>query len=133
MRGTFGDLVARGLTGVELVTSGAHPGLKAEIAPGPAPHDSVPDPLRGESDESDAEGLLAVGEGAAAQHHGIYTYDQPGPTGVDVQFDRVVEVLEAKLPKVADHLAQAREEILAFTSFPSSCGSRSGRTTPMSG
>ena len=41
-------------------------------------------------------------------------YDQPGPEAVHAQFDRVVEDLDAKLPKVADHLAAAREDILAF-------------------
>ncbi len=34
------------------------------------------------------------------------------------QFDRVVDALAEKLPTVADHLEQARADILAFTTFP---------------
>ena len=34
------------------------------------------------------------------------------------QFDRVVNALTEKLPTVADHLEQARADILAFTAFP---------------
>ena len=34
------------------------------------------------------------------------------------QFDRVVDALTDKLPAVADHLENARADILAFTAFP---------------
>ena len=34
------------------------------------------------------------------------------------QFDRVVDALTDKLPAVAEHLEQARADILAFTAFP---------------
>ena len=34
------------------------------------------------------------------------------------QFDRVVDALTDKLPAVADHLEDARADILAFTAFP---------------
>jgi putative transposase len=37
---------------------------------------------------------------------------------VHAQFDRVVEALAEKLPKVAKHLEEARPDILAFTAFP---------------
>jgi transposase-like protein len=47
-------------------------------------------------------------------------YDQPDAESVHAQFDRVVDALAEKLPKVADHLdhARARADILAFTAFP---------------
>ena len=45
-------------------------------------------------------------------------YDQPDAEAVHAQFDRVVEALAEKLPKVAEHLEQARTDILAFTAFP---------------
>lgn len=45
-------------------------------------------------------------------------YDQPDAAGVHAQFDRVLDALAEKLPKVADHLEAAREDILAFTPFP---------------
>jgi putative transposase len=38
--------------------------------------------------------------------------------GVHAQFDRVVDALADKLPAVAEHLEQARADILAFTAFP---------------
>lgn len=34
------------------------------------------------------------------------------------QFDRVIDTLHEKLPKVADHLDAARPDVLAFTAFP---------------
>ncbi|GAA2903012.1 hypothetical protein GCM10010472_71530 [Pseudonocardia halophobica] len=34
------------------------------------------------------------------------------------QFDRVLDTLADKLPKVAEHLDTARTDVLAFTSFP---------------
>jgi putative transposase len=40
---------------------------------------------------------------------------------VHAQFDRVVAALQAKLPTAGEHLAQAREQLLAFTGFPREC------------
>jgi putative transposase len=37
---------------------------------------------------------------------------------VHAQFDRVVDALAEKLPSVAEHLEEARADILAFTAFP---------------
>jgi len=45
-------------------------------------------------------------------------YDQPDAASVHTQFDRLVETVADKLPKVSDHLEQARADVLAFTSFP---------------
>jgi transposase-like protein len=45
-------------------------------------------------------------------------YDQPDAASVHAQFDRIVDALAGKLPAVADHLETARDDILAFTSFP---------------
>jgi hypothetical protein len=45
-------------------------------------------------------------------------YDQPDATSVHAQFDRVLDTLTDKLPKVAEHLDTARVDVLAFTSFP---------------
>jgi len=45
-------------------------------------------------------------------------YDQPDKGAVNDQFARIVDALAGKLPAVADHLEAAREDILAFTSFP---------------
>ena len=45
-------------------------------------------------------------------------YDQPDAQAVHAQFDRVLEGLHDKLPAVAEHLEDARADILAFTIFP---------------
>jgi putative transposase len=37
---------------------------------------------------------------------------------VHAQFDRVIDTLQEKLPKVAEHLETARPDVLAFTAFP---------------
>ena len=51
-----------------------------------------------------------------AMLHSIY--DQPDAAAVHAQFDRVVDALAEKLPTVAEHLEEARADILAFTVFP---------------
>lgn len=111
----FRDLVARGLSGVKLVTSDAHPGLKAAVAA------TLPGAAWQRCRTHYAVNLMSITPkqqwpAVRALLHSIY--DQPGPEAVHAQFDRVVEDLDAKLPKVADHLAAAREDILAFTAFP---------------
>ncbi len=44
-------------------------------------------------------------------------YDQPDAAAVHAQFDRLIDYVTEKLPAVAEHLATAREDILAFTTF----------------
>jgi transposase-like protein len=44
-------------------------------------------------------------------------YDQADDASVHAQFDRVADALAEKLPRVAEHLENAREDILAFTAF----------------
>ena len=45
-------------------------------------------------------------------------YDQPDAASVHAQYDRLVEAVAGKLPKVAEHLDAARADVLAFTGFP---------------
>ena len=108
-------LAARGLSGVQLVTSDDHAGLVNAIA--------------------------AVLPGAAWQrcrthyHRNLLTrvpktaqpwvstlvrtiFEQPDPVSVRAQHGQVVAALEAKLPAAAAHLDDAREDILAFTALP---------------
>jgi putative transposase len=108
-------LVARGLSGVALVTSDDHAGLVNAIA--------------------------SVLPGAAWQrcrthyHRNLLTkvpktaqpwvstlvrtiFEQPDPDSVRARHAHVVAALEAKLPQAAAHLDEAREDILAFTAFP---------------
>jgi putative transposase len=108
-------LVARGLSGVALVTSDDHAGLVNAIA--------------------------SVLPGAAWQrcrthyHRNLLTrvpktaqpwvptlvrtiFEQPDKDSVRAQHAQVVGALEAKLPAAAAHLGEARDDILAFTAFP---------------
>jgi transposase-like protein len=108
-------LVARGLSGVQLVTSDCHQGLRDAIA--------------------------AVLPGAAWQrcrthyHRNLLTkvpksaqpwvstlvrtiFGQPDAASVRTQHGQVVTALEAKFPAAAEHLDDARDDILAFTAFP---------------
>jgi putative transposase len=45
-------------------------------------------------------------------------FDQPDAESVVAQYDRVLDALSDKLPKVAEHLDAARPELLAFIAFP---------------
>jgi len=45
-------------------------------------------------------------------------YDQPDTASVHAQFDRILDALGEKLPRVAEHLDGARADLLAFTAFP---------------
>ena len=108
-------LVARGLSGVALVTSDCHQGLRDAIA--------------------------AVLPGAAWQrcrthyHRNLLTRipksaqpwvstlvrtisGQPDAASVRAQHAQVTAALEAKFPQAAAHLDEARDDILAFTAFP---------------
>jgi len=108
-------LVARGLSGVALVTSDCHQGLRDAIA--------------------------AVLPGAAWQrcrthyHRNLLTrvpksaqpwvstlvrtvFEQPDAASVRAQHAQVTTALEAKFPQAAAHLDEARDDILAFTAFP---------------
>ena len=45
-------------------------------------------------------------------------YDQPDQASVEAQFDRLLDYTSEKLPEVAEHLEQARADVLAFATFP---------------
>ena len=103
----FRGLTARGLSGVSLVTSDAHPGLVAAVGGHVARRQlaKMPNPLCGQPDASHPEVLLGLGEGVAAL--GL----RPArPAAVHAQFDRIVDALTDKLPAVAAHLEEARAE-----------------------
>jgi putative transposase len=111
----FRDLVARGLSGVKLVTSDAHAGLTAAIAA------TLAGAAWQRCRTHYAANLMAATPKSSwgwvkALLHSIY--DQPDAEAVHAQFDRVVDALTDKLPAVAQHLEQARADILAFTAFP---------------
>jgi len=111
----FADLVARGLTGVKLVTSDAHAGLKDAIAA------NLPGATWQRCRTHYAANLMAVCPKAQwpavkAMLHSVY--DQPDAEAVHAQFDKMLDALTEALPDVHDHLDTARADVLAFTSFP---------------
>jgi len=113
--GFFRDLVARGLTGVKLVTSDAHAGLVAATGA------TLPGAQWQRCRTHYAANLMSVTPKSSwpwvkALLHSVY--DQPDAPSVHAQFDRIVDALTDKLPTVAEHLETARADILAFTSFP---------------
>ncbi|ACS30082.1 Transposase and inactivated derivatives [Micrococcus luteus NCTC 2665] len=111
----FADLVARGLTGVRLVTSDAHTGLKDAIAA------NLPGATWQRCRTHYAANLMGITPksmwpAVKAMLHSVY--DQPDAASVDAQFDRLLDYVSEKLPAVAEHLDGARADILAFTTFP---------------
>lgn len=111
----FADLVARGLGGVRLVTSDAHAGLKDAIAA------NLPGASWQRCRTHYAANLMSVTPksmwpAVKAMLHSVY--DQPDAPAVQAQFDRLLDYVQNTLPEVYEHLAGAREDILAFTHFP---------------
>lgn len=111
----FRDLVARGLGGVKLVTSDAHPGLVAAIGA------TLGGAAWQRCRTHYAANLMSVTPKSSwpwvrALLHSVY--DQPDAPAVHAQFHRVVDALSEKLPTVAEHLQDAQPDILAFTAFP---------------
>ena len=111
----FADLVARGLGGVRLVTSDAHPGLVEAIAA------NLPGASWQRCRTHYAANLMSVTPksmwpAVKAMLHSVY--DQPDQPAVHAQFNRLLDYVDHKLPDVHQHLDRAREDILAFTGFP---------------
>ncbi|WP_131770019.1 IS256 family transposase, partial [Candidatus Protofrankia californiensis] len=111
----FRGLVARGLSGVRLVTSDAHAGLVAAIGatlPGASWQRCRTHYLR--------DLLTATPKSSQPWVATLVrtVFDQADANEVSVQFDRVVEALSEKLPKTADHLSDAKSDLLAFTVYP---------------
>ncbi|HEX2300395.1 MAG TPA: IS256 family transposase [Pseudonocardiaceae bacterium] len=111
----FRDLTARGLTGVQLVTSDAHRGLVEAIGA------TLPGAAWQRCRTHYAANLMAACPKSSwpwvrALLHSVY--DQPDAGSVHAQFDRVLDALADKLPRVAEHLEGARADVLAFTAFP---------------
>jgi transposase-like protein len=121
------SLIARGLTGVQLVVSDAHEGLKQAIArllrcPWQRCTVHFLRDCLGHA-RRDQHGLLA------ALIRPIFRADS-GEQARD-RLSEAVAHLEGKLPKVAALLEQAEEDILAFYSFPPDHWSKLRSTNPL--
>lgn len=109
------SLVARGLSGVRLVVSDAHPGLV----------DAISSTLQGTSWQRCRTHFLrnllakvpkSAGPFVATLVRSIFA--QPDAAAVSAQFARVVDQLAERFPAAAEMLADAGPDILAFTAFP---------------
>lgn len=108
-------LVSRGLTGVQLVVSDAHTGLKAAIA------SALPGASWQRCRTHFMTNLLtkvpkAAGQAVATLVRSIFA--QPDAETTRAQYRTVVEHLETRFPEAASLLEDAEEELLAFTAFP---------------
>ncbi len=108
-------LVARGLSGVELVTSDAHQGLREAIATvfaGASWQRCRTHFMRNLLTRvpKSAEKLVATTVRTI--------FEQSTAAAVQAQHDRVVEQLAERFPEAAALLADAGPEVLAFTAFP---------------
>ena len=113
--GFFRDLAARGLSGVELITSDAHAGLveAAGAVFGTAQWQRCRTHY--------AANLMAVcpksqWPAVKALLHSVYT--QPDVEAVIAQYEHMIDTLATHLPAAAEHLEGARDEVLTFTKFP---------------
>lgn len=108
-------LVERGLSGVKLVISDAHSGLKAAIA------EVLPGSCWQRCRTHFMCNLLTkVPKNAAALVATLVRsiFAQPSAEEVWAQLGRVVKQLEGRFPQAAELLADSAEDILAFTGFP---------------
>ena len=101
----FRDLTARGLTGVALVTSDAHRGLTEAIGA------TLPGAAWQRCRTHYAANLMSATPKASwpwvkTLLHSVY--DQPDAASVHAQYDRLIDAISEKLPKVAAHLDAAR-------------------------
>jgi transposase-like protein len=108
-------LVARGLSGVAMVISDDHAGLVSAIG------SVLPGAAWQRCRTHYHRNLLTRVPKAARPWVSTLVrtiFEQPDAQSVRAQHAQVVQALEAKLPAAAEHLDQARDDILAFAAFP---------------
>lgn len=112
----FKDLVARGLSGVALVTSDAHTGLVDAIGA------TLPGASWQRCRTHYTVNLMSVCPKHAWPAVKVWlhsVFEQVDAKAVRDQYDRLLaEVDRNQLPAVHEHLEAAREEVLAFTAYP---------------
>src|SRR5690242_8365643 len=109
------SLTARGLSGVKLVVSDAHRGLVAAIGA------ALPDAQWQRCRTHYLRNLLTKVPKSAQPWVATLVrtiFDQPDAEAVHAQYARVVTAIAERFPDAADHLDDARAELLAFTAFP---------------
>ena len=121
------SLVARGLVGVQLAISDAHPGLKAALAQvlgAPWQRCTVHflRDLRGHARKDQHDALGAVIRSVFTAENGDEARSRLG--------DAVAQ-LEPRLPKIAALLQQAEDDVLAFYAFPAEHWPKLRSTNPL--
>jgi transposase-like protein len=109
------SLTARGLSGVRLVVSDAHRGLVDAIGA------SLPGAAWQRCRTHYLRNLLTRVPKTAQPWVATMVrtiFDQPDAASVREQYTRVVDIIAAKFPAAAEHLDDAREDLLAFVVFP---------------
>jgi transposase-like protein len=109
------SLTARGLSGVRLVISDAHRGLVAAIGA------ALPGAQWQRSRTHYLRNLLTKVPKTAQPWVATLVrtvFDQPDADAVRAQYQRAVTAIGEKFPTAAEHLDDARDELLAFTAFP---------------
>jgi putative transposase len=111
----FRNLVARGLTGVSLVTSDAHTGLVEAVGA------NLPGATWQRCRTHYTVNLMSVCPksawgGVKAMLHSVF--DQIDADAVAHQYDKLLDQIETTLPEVHAHLDEHRGDVLAFTAFP---------------
>ncbi|WP_240779868.1 IS256 family transposase, partial [Nonomuraea zeae] len=108
-------LVARGLSGVSLVISDCHAGLRDAIA------STLPGTSWQRCRAHYARNLATCVPKSAQPWVSTMlrtVFEQPDAASVRAQHRQVVQALEDKYPKAAEHLDEAREDILTFAAYP---------------
>src|SRR5262245_21686841 len=108
-------LVARGLTGVRLVSSDAHPGLVDAIAA------TLPGASWQRCRTHFMRNLLTRVRKSAQSFVATMVrtiFAQPDAVTVHEQHGRIVDQLETRFPEAAALLDEAKPDLLAFSSFP---------------
>jgi putative transposase len=109
------SLVARGLTGVRLATSDAHPGLVDAIAA------TLPGATWQRCRTHAMRNLLTRVPKSAQSFVATMVrtiFAQPDTDTVHEQHRRIVDQLQARFPEAAALLEEAAPDLLAFTAFP---------------
>lgn len=109
------SLKARGLSGVHLVISDAHAGLKSAVA----------QQFSGSSwQRCRVHFMRNLHTAVSAKHAPAVTaavktiFAHTDPVEVAAQWDRVADTLAGSFPKVAAMMGEAKTDVLAFTAFP---------------